>query len=367
MLDETITAARQCGDEGTAAVATVVRATAASHTGDSSVRFETAMEVADRAIVVLEQIGNDEQLAQMLHDAAAFRASLGRADEAARLYQSGLEHARRAHDLYRARACFGGILGSKTWGSASVSEFFAFLDGIPTELRPLRSGSRFYPALMAAYSGDFARAHDEYAEAQRFATRFSNPVVAAALTTILGIIELLEDDPVAAERTLRDGYERLDELGARGLLVTSATRLAEALRRQGRDEEAGLILDVADELAHADDFDAQVGSLSVRARILARKGELAEADRLSRKALEIVSATDAIVLHGETLVTRAEVLRAAGSLSESEAALGRALELFERKENVVQAGRTPNPAPHKPCAGRPSSSLTRDVLIGVPG
>jgi ATP/maltotriose-dependent transcriptional regulator MalT len=193
---------------------------------------------------------------------------------------------------------------------------------------------------MAAYSGDFAKAHAEYAEAERFATRFANPLVAAALTMILGSIQLLENDPVAAERTLRDGYERLDSLGAQGLSVTNGTRLAEALRRQGRDEDAIQTLDLVDERAQDDDFDVQVRSRSARARILARRGQVAEAERLSQEALDIIVATDAVVLHAETLVTRAEVLRASDSLREAGAALRTALELFERKENVVQAEQT---------------------------
>ena len=132
----------------------------------------------------------------------------------------------------------------------------------------------------------------------------------------------------------------MHKLGALSAHVTHATLLAEALSRLDRDDDALEILDVADEIVQADDFDAQVRSGSVRARISARHGRLAEADRLSSVVLEPIAATDAIVLHGETLISRAEVLRASGSLAASEAALRQALELFERKENIVQAEQT---------------------------
>ena len=122
--------------------------------------------------------------------------------------------------------------------------------------------------------------------------------------------------------------------------MTHATLLAEALSRLDRDDDALEILDVAEEIVQADDFDARVRSGSIRARISARQGRLAEADRLSSVALESIAGTDAIVLHGEALVTRAEVLRASGSLAASKAALRQALELFERKENIVQAEQT---------------------------
>ena len=340
LLDEATKTAHECGDKATEAVAAVVRASAASQAGDPTVPFETVVEVAGRATAILDQVGSDEQLAQVLHDAAAFCGFLGRTDEAAHLFQSGMDHARLAEDHYRARACLGGLLGSKTWGSTPVNEFFAFLNGLPAELQPLISGSRFHVALMAAYSGNFAKAHHEYAEAQRFASQFANPFVVASLTMFLGIIELLEDNPISAERTLRDGYERLDKLGALSARVTHATLLAEALSRLDRDDDALEILDVADEIVQADDFDAQVRSGSVRARISARQGRLAEADRLSSVVLETIAATDAIVLHGEALLSRAEVLRASGSNKEAEAALREALKLFEQKENVVQAEQT---------------------------
>jgi tetratricopeptide (TPR) repeat protein len=340
LLEDTTRGAVERGDQATQAVAAAVRATVASQTGGPDMPIEKAMEVADQAAAVLGQIGNHEQLAQVLHLAAGFHGGVGRADEASLLEQSGLDHARSAGDLYLARACLGGLLGAKCWGSTSVSEFFAYRDGISAELQPLLAGSRFYSALMAAYSGDFSTADREYAEAQRFAARFANPVVVAALTMYRGIIELLEDVPSAAEPTLRDGYQRLDTLGAQGLGVTCATFLAEALLRQGRAHEAIELLDLVDEVAQTDDFDPQVRSRSVRARIYARDGRLHEADRLSHEALDIIAATDAIVLHGETLVTRAEVLLAQGCAEDSETALRQALKLFERKENVVEANQT---------------------------
>ena len=113
LLDEATKTARECGDEATEAVAAVVRASAASLAGDPAVPFETVVDVADRATVILREIGSDEQVAQVLHDAAAFCGFLGRTDEAARLFQSGMDHAQLAEDHYRARACLGGLLAAR--------------------------------------------------------------------------------------------------------------------------------------------------------------------------------------------------------------------------------------------------------------
>jgi tetratricopeptide (TPR) repeat protein len=110
--------------------------------------------------------------------------------------------------------------------------------------------------------------------------------------------------------------------------------------RQGGDEDALEVLAVADEIAQRDDYDAQVRMRAVRARILARRGELAQAEQRAREAVEMVARTDDIVLHGDALLALAEVLRASGATDEATAALWQALELFERKENVVQAEQT---------------------------
>ena len=45
-------------------------------------------------------------------------------------------------------------------------------------------------------------------------------------------------DQAAAEAGLRDGYERLTEMGEKALLASTATMLARANREQGRHDEA---------------------------------------------------------------------------------------------------------------------------------
>jgi Flp pilus assembly protein TadD len=75
----------------------------------------------------------------------------------------------------------------------------------------------------------------------------------------------------------------------------------------------------------------------VRAKLLARRGDLAEAERVAREALTRTQPTDDIQLRAETLTALAEVLRAADRPGESEAAFGEAVALYERKGNVVAA------------------------------
>ena len=78
----------------------------------------------------------------------------------------------------------------------------------------------------------------------------------------------------------------------------------------------------------------------VKAKVLARRGEHAEAERLARKAVAIGEETDLLSDQGDANADLAETLLLAGKPDEAAAALEQALDCYERKENLVSAGRT---------------------------
>jgi tetratricopeptide (TPR) repeat protein len=88
-----------------------------------------------------------------------------------------------------------------------------------------------------------------------------------------------------------------------------------------------------------DDAMTQMLWRQVKAKVLARRGEWAEAERLAREAIAVGEETDMINAQGDAYGDFAEVLTLAGKRDEARAALDRALELFERKGNVVMAER----------------------------
>lgn len=276
---------------------------------------------------MLEKVGDDSQLALALYIAASQRFFLGRAGEAVEVHTRALAHVQRAGDLLRTRQCLESVSASMAWGPASVSEVNAFISSLPEDLRVVKTQREV--ALMACYSGRFAEARVAYAREQGRTAELGNLVQEAAARDFIGIIELYAGNPSAAERALRDGYDRLGELGALGNRATTATFLADALTQQGRYDEAVEVLDVADEIAQTDDLDPQIRSRAVRAQILARRGHLDEAERLAAEAVELAAKTDMIVLHGDALLALAEVLSVSGQTDESRTALHQALELFE--------------------------------------
>ena len=75
----------------------------------------------------------------------------------------------------------------------------------------------------------------------------------------------------------------------------------------------------------------------VRARVLAKGGATAEAERLAREAVTRAERSDCLNHHAGALVDLAAVYRSAGEVRDELEALETALKLYERKCNVVAA------------------------------
>jgi class 3 adenylate cyclase/DNA-binding SARP family transcriptional activator/predicted ATPase len=153
------------------------------------------------------------------------------------------------------------------------------------------------------------------------------------------LVELLAGDPAAAEARLRTGYERLEQMGEKAVLATTAALLAETLYAQQRYAEAAEFSATSEQTAAAEDLTTQAIWRGVRAELLARDGRFDEAEALAREAVRLVEGTEQLTRRGDALLDLAEVLRLAGSGDEAEAAAREALECYSRKGNVVAAER----------------------------
>src|SRR6187200_1235599 len=113
--------------------------------------------------------------------------------------------------------------------------------------------------------------------------------------------------------------------------------LAEAIHVQGRYEEAEAFTRISEELAGAEDVYTHVLWRSVRARTLARRGEIEAALELSRESVTLVETTDSLHLRWHTLMSQAEVLRLAGRTEDADVAVREAIRAAEQKGNLVGA------------------------------
>ena len=152
-------------------------------------------------------------------------------------------------------------------------------------------------------------------------------------------VELLAGDPAAAAELGAEGCRLLEELGEQSILSTAAGKLAQALYALDRLDEADAWAGRAAELGASDDAFTQMLWRQVRAKVLARRGEHAEAERLAREAVAVGEETDMLDAQGDTHADLAEVLLLAGKPDEAAAALEQALERYERKGNLVSTQR----------------------------
>lgn len=155
-----------------------------------------------------------------------------------------------------------------------------------------------------------------------------------------GYLYLVAGDPTKAQQILRRAYDALDQIGEKGVMSTQAALLAQAIcLAGGPDEEAERFARIGRETAAIEDILSQVPSLGALAKVLARRGELGEAERLARDAVRLAEATDWLSLHGDALVDLATVLGQAGRFDDARPVIRAALGLYHRKGDRASAAR----------------------------
>jgi tetratricopeptide (TPR) repeat protein len=160
----------------------------------------------------------------------------------------------------------------------------------------------------------------------------------ASINMYRGAALLIAGDPIAAESALRPSVESLQRMGERSNMSTGVAILGEALYRQGKYDEAMLATLVSQEATAEDDLASQMAWRGVRAKVLAVRGELREAERLAREGVAIADGTGFVSMAGDAHMDLAAVLEAAGRTREAAAEIEIAHGLYERKGNVVSAG-----------------------------
>ena len=148
---------------------------------------------------------------------------------------------------------------------------------------------------------------------------------------------MLAGDPAAAEMYLKADSETLDEMKDEALLSTTDAFRARAILAQGRDKEAEHYTRLSEERAAASDLLTQIIWRSVRARVLANRGNIDQAEPLARQAVSLAEHTDFLNQRADALVDLAHVLRQAGRHEEARSTGAEALDLYEQKANSVAA------------------------------
>jgi tetratricopeptide (TPR) repeat protein len=120
-------------------------------------------------------------------------------------------------------------------------------------------------------------------------------------------------------------------------MTSSAGMLSQIYYALGRLEDADAWAERTAAVIASDDPDPVWRQ--VRAKVLARRGAHAEAERLARQATEIIDATDWLGFQADAYADLAEVLALGGNSEGAAEALELALARYDRKENLVMARR----------------------------
>jgi hypothetical protein len=273
------------------------------------------------------------------HHARAWVAFLSaKTDGALVAYEQAAVHARQAglaQDFVEWRAV------CRFYGTTPVSDVMTWLD----DLGERAGRDPWVRAFRAASLGMLGRAGEGrmiLAGARADLVDRGGEVRYAVTTAIESVdFELLAGNPAAAVELGMEGCRLLEQLGdqAAGFLSTAVATLAEAFYACDRLEEAETWARRGAELSSDDDTFTQMLWRQTQAKLLARRGEYADAELLARESLAIAQTTDYLNGQADAHADLAEVLRLGGNVSEAVAQLEQALGCYAAKGNLVMAGR----------------------------
>jgi len=341
LLDEALKAAKAAGDSRLEALVLLERAFFLLQMGGNS---EESLALAEQAIPLFEEHRDDESLARVWHLVGWAELHRGQSRRAEDAWERGLKHARAAGDPHEEAEILAFLTVGLEAGPTPVPEVLERLDAILAAARgdqKVAAAVSIVSGSLAAMEGRFDQARDLIAGARAtLEERGQRMAAAAAPSLFLGQVELLAGDPAAAEAALRAGYDALERMGEKAYLSTVAAYLAEALYAQRRYAEAEDLTVASDSAAAPDDVESQVRWRCVRAKVLARRGEQDEAERIAREALALADETDYLQTRADARIGLAEVLSLAAQPGEAARALAEASELYEGKGIVILATRT---------------------------
>jgi class 3 adenylate cyclase/tetratricopeptide (TPR) repeat protein len=266
------------------------------------------------------------------------RGQVAKADEA---WRQGAEHARRARDERELFEILAWRASAAPIGPTPVPQAINRCAEIRAQVQssPLAVAQMLPPyAALYAMQGEFEAARSLVSEANAIHGELGR-MYTVGLAHFEATVEMLAGQPAVAEQRLRRAYDRLDEMGEKALLATTAAMLSEALYLQDRLEEAEAFCRASCAAASAEDLSAQAEWRGVQAKIHARRDLTEEAEALAREAVELVADTDFLGNRGKALLDLGEVLQLCEDTVSANASIRAALEVYEQKGDRVSAER----------------------------
>jgi len=267
---------------------------------------------------------------------AACLGRLGRIADCETALDQALTAARRAGEHRRVNGVLANAPLAALWGPNPVPRAGGRCLDVVRLLR-ITTGSPVVEAtstrcqgVLDALRGRAAAGRQLIESARRTLTELGMRHALLEVDQFAGIVELVADDPASAETHLRRAYNGFRRMGLDADTAETAALLARACLALDREAEADELCTESEHLAgHA--LKASIAWRTVRAQLLARRGDHDEAKRVAEEAVALAERTDALVDHGDACVALATVLGGAGDTAGARAAAEQAVGLYERK------------------------------------
>ena len=316
VLDDALAAAQSAGDERLELRALIEREFLWTFTKPDE-SLDAVVAVADRAIPVLEELGDNIGLAKAWLLRSVVPLNACRWGERAENLERALDHARRAGDAAEQSTIAGHIALAVYYGPTPVDDAIRrcneLLEEQPSD-KSLEAAITGALAGLTAMRGDFEEGRRLQQKARGLYEELGMRFRIGVRSLIAADIELLAGQPDDAVAILRGAMDSLREMGVTSVRATLAAFLADALASAGSDEEARRYAALAEEMSEETDIVNEVMSRVALARATGDR-------RAAREAVALAEATDSPDL-------KARAHAAAGDLDRARAA-------YEAKGNVA--------------------------------
>jgi tetratricopeptide (TPR) repeat protein len=296
---------------------------------------DDVLALADEAIPLFEALHDDWSLARAWRFVADVRGPMrGGYREAAAAAERALTHYHAAG--WPPSACVADLAAILYYGPTPVHEGIERCSALLEEA-DLNGQATLLVFLggFEAMLGDFDAGRQRVARAMEVYEQLGQTAaVVGNCGIVLAQIELLAQEYANAQEILGVTCTELEAMGDLANLATRSAELADVLLRRGRDGEAETACRRAEALG-VQDFVTQVIAKGVRARLLARRGEIERAVALGDVAVGLAQGSDALNRLARAQLDQAEVLHAVGRARDSRVYVERAIATYKLKGNVA--------------------------------